>query len=88
MSRNETEGTYRCAATNLHISPRKRPTDERGVFPERDIRLVAVLDTTEGENELVPIRSLFNKCRDIGKKRRIWRAASGSLWASSMTKAR
>ena len=34
-------------------------------FPEHDIRLVAVsdnIDTAEGENELAPIRNLFNDC--------------------------
>lgn len=45
-------------------------------FPEHDIRLVAVsdnIDTDEGENELTPIRNLFNEwyARDISKKRRI-----------------
>ena len=45
-------------------------------FPEHDIRLVAVsdaIDTDEGENELAPIRNLFNEwySRDISKKRRI-----------------
>ena len=45
-------------------------------FPEHDIRLVAVsdnVDTAEGENELTPIRNLFNEwyARDISKKRRI-----------------
>ncbi|MGI6652748.1 MAG: recombinase family protein [Christensenellales bacterium] len=33
-------------------------------FPENDIRLVAVsdgIDTAEGENELTPIRNLFNE---------------------------
>ena len=45
-------------------------------FPENDIRLVAVsdgIDTAEGENELTPIRNLFNEwyARDISKKRRI-----------------
>jgi DNA invertase Pin-like site-specific DNA recombinase len=45
-------------------------------FPEHDIRLVAVsdgIDTNEGENELAPIRNLFNEwyARDISKKRRI-----------------
>ena len=33
-------------------------------FPEHDIRLVAVsdnIDTAEGENELAPIRNLFNE---------------------------
>ena len=45
-------------------------------FPDNDIRLVAVsdnIDTAEGENELAPIRNLFNEwyARDISKKRRI-----------------
>lgn len=45
-------------------------------FPEHDIRLVSVsdaIDTSEGENELAPIRNLFNEwySRDISKKRRI-----------------
>lgn len=45
-------------------------------FPENDIRLIAVsdgIDTAEGENELAPIRNLFNEwyARDISKKRRI-----------------
>lgn len=45
-------------------------------FPENDIRLVAVsdgIDIAEGENELTPIRNLFNEwyARDISKKRRI-----------------
>ena len=45
-------------------------------FPNHDIRLVAVsdnIDTDEGENELAPIRNLFNEwyARDISKKRRI-----------------
>ena len=45
-------------------------------FPNHDIRLVAVsdnIDTAEGENELAPIRNLFNEwyARDISKKRRI-----------------
>ena len=45
-------------------------------FPERNIRLVSVsdnLDTDEGENDLTPIRNLFNEwySRDISKKRRI-----------------
>ena len=33
-------------------------------FPDHDIRLVAVsdnIDTAEGENELAPIRNLFNE---------------------------
>ena len=42
-------------------------------FPEYDIRLVAVsdnIDTQEGENELAPIKNLFNEwyARDISKK--------------------
>ena len=45
-------------------------------FPEHSIRLVAVsdgIDTNEGENELAPIRNLFNEwyARDISKKRRL-----------------
>ena len=45
-------------------------------FPEHDIRLVSVsdgIDTDEGENELAPIRNLFNEwyARDISKKSRI-----------------
>ena len=45
-------------------------------FPEHAVRLVAVsdgIDTDEGENELAPIRNLFNEwyARDISKKRRI-----------------
>ena len=45
-------------------------------FPDHDIRLIAVsdgIDTDEGENELAPIRNLFNEwyARDISKKRRI-----------------
>lgn len=54
------------------------------------IRLVAVsdnIDTAEGENELAPIRNLFNEwyARDISKKRRIKirsRAMRASLWDS------
>lgn len=45
-------------------------------FPEHNIRLVSVsdnLDTEEGDNELTPIKNLFNEwyARDISKKRRI-----------------
>ena len=45
-------------------------------FPEHEIRLVAIsdgIDSNEGENELTPIRNLFNEwySRDISKKRRI-----------------
>lgn len=44
-------------------------------FPEHDVRLVAVsdnIDTSEGEDELAPIKNLFNEwyARDISKKRR------------------
>ena len=52
-------------------------------FPEHDIRLVAVLDnidTAEGENELAPIRNLFNEwyARNISKKRRISNKIKGN----------
>ena len=52
-------------------------------FPENDIRLVAVsdgLDTDEGENDLAPIRNLFNEwyARDISKKRRISNKIKGT----------
>lgn len=52
-------------------------------FPEHDIRLVAVsdnIDTNEGENELAPIRNLFNEwyARDISKKRRISNKIKGN----------
>lgn len=52
-------------------------------FPEHNIRLVAVsdnLDTDEGENDLTPIRNLFNEwySRDISKKRRISNKIKGS----------
>ena len=52
-------------------------------FPEHDIRLVAVsdnIDTAEGENELAPIRNLFNEwyARDIRKKRRISNKIKGN----------
>ncbi|MDD3335708.1 MAG: recombinase family protein [Eubacteriales bacterium] len=45
-------------------------------FPDHDIWLIAIsdgIDTDEGENELAPIRNLFNEwyARDISKKRRI-----------------
>ena len=51
--------------------------------PEHDIRLVAVsdnIDTAEGENELAPIRNLFNEwyARDISKKRRISNKIKGN----------
>ena len=52
-------------------------------FPDHDIRLVAVSDnndTAEGENELAPIRNLFNEwyARDISKKRRISNKIKGN----------
>lgn len=52
-------------------------------FPEHNIRLVAVsdnIDTDEGENELAPIRNLFNEwyARDISKKRRISNKIKGN----------
>jgi len=52
-------------------------------FPDNDIRLVAVsdnVDTAEGENELTPIRNLFNEwyARDISKKRRISNKIKGN----------
>ena len=51
--------------------------------PDHDIRLVAVsdnIDTAEGENELAPIRNLFNEwyARDISKKRRISNKIKGN----------
>ena len=52
-------------------------------FPNHDIRLVTVsdnIDTDEGENELAPIRNLFNEwyARDISKKRRISNKIKGN----------
>ena len=52
-------------------------------FPNHDIRLVAVsdnIDTDEGENELAPIRNIFNEwyARDISKKRRISNKIKGN----------
>ena len=52
-------------------------------FPDHDIRLVAVsdnIDTAEGENELAPIRNLFNEwyARDISIKRRISNKIKGN----------
>ena len=52
-------------------------------FPNHDIRLVAVsdnIDTDEGENEMAPIRNLFNEwyARDISKKRRISNKIKGN----------
>jgi len=53
------------------------------VFPEHNIRLVAVsdnLDTDEGDSELTPIKNLFNEwyARDISKKRRISNKIKGA----------
>ena len=44
-------------------------------FPEHDVRLVAVsdnIDTCDGDDELAPIKNLFNEwyARDISRKRR------------------
>ena len=52
-------------------------------FPEHNIRLVSVsdnLDTQEGENELTPIKNLFNEwyARDISKKQRVSNRIKGS----------
>ena len=52
-------------------------------FPDNNIRLVAVsdcIDTYEGENELAPIKNLFNEwyARDISKKRRISNKIKGT----------
>lgn len=52
-------------------------------FPEYGIRLVAVsdgIDSFEGENELAPIKNLFNEwyARDISKKRRLSNKVKGS----------
>ena len=52
-------------------------------FPEHDIRLVAVsdgVDSDEGDNDLNPIRNLFNEwySRDISKKRRISNSVRGN----------
>ena len=51
-------------------------------FPSLNVRLVAVsdnVDTQEGENELTPIRNLFNEwyARDISKKRRMSNKVKG-----------
>lgn len=60
----------------------RRLTEE--FFPDHDIRLVAVsdnIDTAEGENELAPIRNLFNEwyARDTSKKiRAVFRAKGTS----------
>ena len=52
-------------------------------FPEYNIRLIAVsdnIDTDEGDNELTPIRNLFNEwyARDISKKHRISNKIKGA----------
>ena len=52
-------------------------------FPDYDIRFVAIsdnIDTQEGENELAPIKNLFNEwyARDISKKRRISNKIKGN----------
>jgi len=52
-------------------------------FPEHNIWLVAVsdgIDTDEGDNELTPIKNLFNEwyARDISKKRRISNKIKGN----------
>lgn len=52
-------------------------------FPRHEIRLVAIsdgIDTNEGENELAPIRNLFNEwyARDISKKKRISNKVRGN----------
>lgn len=52
-------------------------------FPAHDIRFVAVsdgIDTAEGDNELAPIKNLFNEwyARDISKKRRISNKIKGN----------
>lgn len=52
-------------------------------FPEHNIRLVAIsdaIDTDEGENEMAPIKNLFNEwyARDISKKRRISNKLKGN----------
>ena len=52
-------------------------------FPSHKIRLVAVsdnLDTQEGDNDLTPIRNLFNEwySRDISKKRRMSNKIKGT----------
>ena len=52
-------------------------------LPQHEIRLVAIsdgIDTNEGENELAPIRNLFNEwyARDISKKKRISNKVRGN----------
>ena len=68
----------RLGRNNIEVG---RLTEE--FFPNHDIRLVAVsdnIDTDEGENELAPIRNLFNEwyARDISKKRRISNKIKGN----------
>ena len=55
----------------------------RRVFPAYGVRFIAItdsIDTDEGENELAPIRNLFNEwyARDISKKRRISNKIKGN----------
>ena len=69
---------YRLGRNYIEVG---RLTEE--FFPDHDIRLVAVsdnIDTAEGENELAPIRNLFNEwyARDISKKRRISNKIKGN----------
>ena len=52
-------------------------------LPDHDVRLVAVsdnVDTEEGENDLAPIKNLFNEwySRDISRKRRISNKIKGN----------
>ncbi|MCL1798350.1 MAG: recombinase family protein [Eggerthellaceae bacterium] len=52
-------------------------------FPEYDIRFVAVsdaIDSADGENEIAPIKNLFNEwySRDISKKKRLSNRVRGS----------
>ncbi len=52
-------------------------------FPEINVRLIAVsdnVDTNEGDDELAPIRNLFNEwyAKDISKKRRISNRVKGN----------
>ena len=62
-------------------------------LPDHDIRLVAVsdnVDTAEGENELTPIRNLFNEwyARDISKNGVLAiksREMPGNQWDSHLT---
>ena len=52
-------------------------------FPDNDIRLVSVadnIDTADGEDDLAPIRNLFNEfySRDISRKKRISNRVKGN----------